>query len=722
MRLFYKICPLFLVFIFSNEVVCATPDDTLFETDAVIYDRNTGKFTTIGDVKIDYKDNKLLTKEMEYDTTTNEITAKGKVDITNTNSVMDTENLIINTKDETASLGAINVKFGENSYAKAENAVMKSQQEIVLKNVEYTACKEGLNECSNPPTWKIGAGKITHNRDTGSLFYTNALLYMWDIPVFYLPMLRSYTPEVKNKSGLLYPKFGSSSNLGTVFQLPIFIKINDYNDMTITPMITSQRGTLWLGEYRTNQDFGTSFTEGSFKQSGDDEDKRWYINTKNYFEINDVWRGKVNIARTSDDTYLRLYDFTSDPWLSSEIELEGSLNRSYLTANMYFYQDLRDIADSYTPKVVPIIDYKRVSEPNSIGGFFDLNLNTAHILMDYTDLDRRTSRNFRTSSILRYNQPFTTSGGHLFTLGLEGRGDLFVLEDIMDSNNNDNYYSGTEARGNISADLTWKYPLYRSYSNRTEIIEPTIEIIASPKKESNSVIPNMDSKYMELEVENLFSTDRFSGYDIFESGTRLNYGINYIQNYNNNQQLAFFIGQNYNIDVPDDIYLDNSGLKNVEGLSDIVASMTYTPSQYLRFKYKTRISNNDFKVNRNDVNLYIGPRALNITLNYVYLRNMFIEDELSVRKDELNTYISSQLTQRWRGFAGQRYDLYESRTIEFFAGLEYENDCFKFNINFLNENTRDRDYIGDRSIYFTFTFKTLGTISSSFGVQSNSNE
>ena len=34
---------------------------------------------------------------------------------------------------------------------------------------------------------------------------------------------------------------------------------------------------------------------------------------------------------------------------------------------------------------------------------------------------------------------------------------------------------------------------------------------------------------MELEVENLFSSDRFSGYDIFESGTRVNYGLNFCQ-------------------------------------------------------------------------------------------------------------------------------------------------------------------------------------------------
>ena len=297
--------PFFILFSFNCFAETATVEktnDTAFDTDAVIYDKNTGKFTTVGDVNVNYKDNKLLTKNLEYDTNTNEIRAEGRIDITNPNTVMDTQNLIINTKDDTASLGEINMKFGQNSYVKAEQAVMESKDSVLLRDVEYTACKEGLNECSNPPTWKIGASKILHNTETGSLFYTNAMLYMWDVPIFYFPFLQNYTPKIKNKSGLLVPKFGTSSYLGSVLQLPFFIKINDYNDMTISPMLTSSKGTIWLGEYRTNQDFIQSTTSGSYKSSDTDENKRWYINTKNYFEIND--ENPINYA---------IYDRLNDP-------------------------------------------------------------------------------------------------------------------------------------------------------------------------------------------------------------------------------------------------------------------------------------------------------------------------------------------------------------------------------------------------------------------------
>ena len=715
----------FFAFALIQNVFASTTksQDTFFETDEIVYDKNTGVFTSVGYTDVNYNKNNLKTKTLEFNTNTNEISAKGSIDITNPDGTMTSENMVINTENNNATIGKTDVKFGENSYASSKSAEMVGKDEIVLHNVEYTACKEGLNNCGKTPTWKIGANKITHDTTDGSLVYTNALLYMFDVPVFYLPYLVSYTPQVKNKSGLLFPSFGTSSNLGYVAQIPVFFKINPYNDMTITPMFTSKKGTVLITEYRTNQDYFQSVTNASFKTAEDEGKKRWYLKTKNYFEINDVWRGIVNVERTSDDTYLRLYNFDSDnPWLSSQIGIEGAYNRSYLTANTYFYQDLRNLVDGYTPKVLPIIDYRRVSEPNSIGGYWNLNLNTSHIIKDYKSSGSTNETNFRTSSILKYSQPFKTDNGHLFDLTLGARGDLYILDDIHNTNEygETGYYSGTKHRGELSADLMWKYPLYRSYNNRTEILQPVVQVITSNKQSGDPEIPNMDSKYMELETENLFSSDRFSGYDVFESGTRVNYGLNFIQNYNNNQKLSLFIGQNYNIDVPDDIYLENSGLANTKGASDIVASVTYSPSDLFRLKYKTRMDHENFRIYRNDVNFYVGPRALNLTINYVYLRNMFIEDDLPVRKDEINTYLSSQLTHNWRIFAGNRYDLYQNRDINIIGGVVYENDCFKFALNVINEFTRDRDYVGDKAVYFSLSFKTLGTVSSSFGVGSSS--
>lgn len=713
------ILSLLLCFFMHTSVSAKDSTPTFFEANEVVYDKSSGKFTTIGKAIIDYNDSKLSTNTLEFDTNTDEIKASGDIHITGTDSIINTEEMIINTKNESVLIGATDIEFGENSYAKSQKTEMIGKDKIILYDVEYTACKEGLNDCGETPTWKIGANKITHDTTDGSLTYTNSLLYFLDIPILYLPYLINYTPDITNKTGLLFPSFGSSSSLGTIFRIPVFIKINEYNDMTLTPMFTSEKGMLFIGEYRTNQSFGTSITSGSFKPPKNDEEKRWYIKTENNFEINDIWRLIIDFERTSDDTYLRSYDFDSDPWLSSNIGLEGASGRSYLTANTYFYQDLRNLTDGYTPMVLPIIDYTRVSEPNSVGGFFDFNVNTAHIIREYVNKEEKDETSFRTSSSLKYSQPFKTSNGQLFNITLEGRADLYVLDDILQNTSTpttQNYYTGSKSRNNITADIMWKYPLYRSLNNRTEILEPVIQLIASPKRQLNTLIPNMDSKYMELEAENLFSTNRFSGYDVFESGNRVNYGLNFVQNYSNNQSTTFFIGQNYNIDVPDNVYLENSGLKNDSGLSDIVASFTYNPISTLQFKYKTRISNSNFTMNRNDVGLYVGTPALNFSLNYIYLKNMYIEDELSTQKDEININLSSRITRNWSAFLGNRYNLNTEKNIDIRGGIGYENDCFKFNLNFINEFTQDRDYEGNKAVYFTFTFKTLGAISTNFNV------
>ena len=694
-------------FLFASDVT----DQVLFDTNQIIYNKNTGKITTDSNVNINYKDKKFNIDKLEYDATKSEIRSIGNIKSVDDNS-FNTNNLVINTKTDSASLGALDMKFESDAFLKASSATIKNKEETSFNDIEYTACSQGLVKCP-APTWKLGASSISHNKKESTLTFKNVLFYMWNTPVFYLPFFKNHIDKSGNKSGFLIPKFGSSSYLGSVFQFPYLLKLNDYNDLTLTPMFTSERGDLLKAEYRTNYKYGTSITNASYKNKYKEDSRRWYIKTKNYFEIDDVWRGYANIEKVSDDTYLRLYNSSYDPWLLSKIGLEGSWQRSYFTIDVQSYQDLRNIPNEYVSQTFPIINYQNTTEPNDIGGYLKFNLHSANIIQDYASSIIKDERSFHTTALLRYNQPYINANGYMIDLGLEARTDIFLLKNILQ---NGNYYSGTKGQSSVSGDVTFKYPLYRKYKNKKEILEPTLQLIASPKYKRIPEIPNLDSKYTELSVENIFKNNRFSGYDLFESGTRLNYGINFIQNYNNNNTLEFFIGQNYNIDVPEDIYLKSSGLNNNRGFSNIVSSISYSPHEYLKLKYRPRINNETFKVDRHDLYLFTGSDIFNLTLNYVYLKDIVIEKDLSINRNEINTLISSQITKHWKIFAGDQYDLFIKNNIQFSTGLIYENDCFVFNINFVNNNARDRDYIGDKSVYFTLKFRTLGSISTNLGI------
>ena len=57
------------------------------------------------------------------------------------------------------------------------------------------------------------------------------------------------------------------------------------------------------------------------------------------------------------------------------------------------------------------------------------------------------------------------------------------------------------------------------------LIEPQVELIASPSGNNPDEIPNNDSQAIDFSDSNLFSSNRYVGLDRLESGSRVNYGI-----------------------------------------------------------------------------------------------------------------------------------------------------------------------------------------------------
>ena len=60
----------------------------------------------------------------------------------------------------------------------------------------------------------------------------------------------------------------------------------------------------------------------------------------------------------------------------------------------------------------------------------------------------------------------------------------------------------------------------------TQTITPRVQLVASPRAVNNG-IPNEDSRSIELEDINLFDLNRFPGFDRWEGGSRVTYGLQY---------------------------------------------------------------------------------------------------------------------------------------------------------------------------------------------------
>ena len=64
--------------------------------------------------------------------------------------------------------------------------------------------------------------EMLHDNKKKTIYYDNALIKVYDIPIFYIPKLSHPDPTVKRRSGFLIPSLTDSKNLGSGFSIPYF--------------------------------------------------------------------------------------------------------------------------------------------------------------------------------------------------------------------------------------------------------------------------------------------------------------------------------------------------------------------------------------------------------------------------------------------------------------------------------------------------------------------
>lgn len=86
--------------------------------------------------------------------------------------------------------------------------------------------------------------------------------------------------------------------------------------------------------------------------------------------------------------------------------------------------------------------------------------------------------------------------------------------------------SDGHARGQAlpGAGFEWRYPLLARSAIGDIVFEPIAQIIARPNETSIPSLVNMDAQSLVFDDSTLFEWSKFSGYDRFETGVRVNYG------------------------------------------------------------------------------------------------------------------------------------------------------------------------------------------------------
>lgn len=685
----------------------------LLQADEVTYDEQLRIVTARGDVEVAQDERILLADSLSYNLKTDIITAQGNVSLLEPDGEVIFAEYVQLTGDlREGAVKAIRMLLTDRSRLAAAGATRTGGNRTELRRAVFSPCELCKEDPSRAPLWQLKAVEVIHDQEAKVIQYRDAWMEVFGLPVIYTPFFQHPDPTVQRQSGLLTPSAGVSDLLGFNTQIPYFWAISDSQDATIAPIFTTKRNPVFVGEYRQRFANGSMELKGSAtigdrpvsRRRTDKDEVRGHIDGRGRFNINDTWRWGFDVWRTSDPTYLNLYDFRFDRTLTSRAFAEGFRGRNYAAVNAYTFQGLRGDINSQQPIILPEIDLNYQSEPGTAGGKYFLDANSLIL----TRLEGRDSR--RLSVNAGWTLPHISSTGLVTSLTASLRGDAYWvngfdprnpgLVDPPAANSLDDELTG---RVYPRLSLRSSYPLVNHAGSTRHVVEPIAQVVVGANSGNPDEIPNEDSQGFEFDDTNLFEPNRFPGFDLVDTGQRVDYGLNYSL-YNNSGRLAnAFLGQSYRISGGDE-FGNSSGVQ--EGISDIVGRLYVTPKDYFTGVYRFRLDDDSLDPKLHELNVNAGTNAFNASVGYSFLQGT----GSGFGGEELVLGAQTRVTEHWSASFFHRRNLRLGDPLESSIRLTYQDECFLMEIIGAREHFANRDIRPDDSIFLRFVFKHLGEL------------
>ena len=737
----------------------------LVTADQMVYDRDLDIVTARGHVEVDQGKQVIKADTVSYNLKQDVIIATGNVSFTQTTDDINFADYLEVTGDmKLATAQGMRILMFDDSRLAGNFARRTDGTLTVLDRALYTACKPCAEDPSQPPVWAIKADRIIHDGENHTVEYENAWLEMDGIPFAYTPYLAHADPTVKRQSGWLPPSMLSNNILGTGVRTPYFDVIDANQDLTLTPMVTSNDDVM-LGVQWRYKDADTeiraigSVMEMPGPNYTGHNTVGWNIDTSVLTDIDANWRAGLNAQRASDINYLPTIDlWYPQPYLTVHPFLENFTYSNYFAVEGYSFQTLTSqplatgaLPPQHDPVVFPMVTYSFVGDTDALGGYTTFDTHSAVITRLQDSSDRQIN------TLTSWHRSFTSDDGEQFRLTASVRADAYNSNEVISGsetitgivNNptgtqtvlstvtnpsgtesvlklvtnppgkvtatnligveNDTYLSGTEdaTRFVPSVAVDWRYPFTSIGEHSSQTITPIVMVAASPNAGNSIKIPNNDSLDFELDDVNIFSPTPSSGYDLLVTGPRVAYGFEYTIVNRGGESADFVLGQSYQLDPQNELPV-GTGLGS--SMSDIVGRADISPSGNVVLQYRFRLDHEDLELRRSEVSASLGPRELNLNIGYTFYDKLAPDSPYNAR-EQVSSTLSAQVSHYWSTQIYTIQDLgEEAGPLQTGARLTYDDDCFTLTADAGSRHTTSAVFSVGHYFNLRLVFKTLGQI------------
>lgn len=647
-----------------------------------------GDATFTGDILLRNGDRLLRAEGATFDRETSTLQVTGEAEFRN-------EELRVSGSDARFSEAESQISFTDASFdiwnvparGTAERLVVKREGKVKMREVSYTACPPGHND------WVLKAEKLTVDRDSGVARAQNARMEVYGVPIFWLPVV-SYPVTNQRKSGFLIPDVGNSERRGFDIATPWYWNIAPNYDATIIPRLMTERGLQMGGEFRYLRPSLGGILTGEYLADDDKTGKnRSLIAIQHQQALPWGWRGSVEGIDVSDSNYFE--DFSSGLASTSQVSLDRRVDFDFYNGPwtaLLRVQDYQIIDDTLTSDEKP---YKRLPqfvlrghEPDGLLGF-DYRLISE---LGYFDRDVGAT-GFRAHLNPEIGRP-VDFGFLRFEPGVGLDYTRYSLENTQPDETDDPQRTVPI----LSLDMRSTFERMINKDRFLQTLEPRVLYTYIPNRNQDDM-PVFDTIEPDLNIVQLYRTNRFIGYDRLSDANQVAIGLTtrIIRAETGVEFLRATVGQlrylsDSHVTLPGEEPIDETS-------SDYVAEVGTRFANYWRFNlgYQWNTGQTDTQKAEASLRYRRGDTRIG-SLSYRYRKSLL---------QEVDAVLAWPLAEHWNFVGRFNFSIRGSEPLERFAGLEYETCCWAVRAVWRRYLTR-RNGESDTSIGFQFVLKGFG--------------
>jgi LPS-assembly protein len=563
-----------------------------------------------------------------------------------------------------------------NAHGRADQIVRNEDGNITIGRGEYSTCEPTHR------SWYFVASNIHLDPESHRGEVHNATLYAHDIPVFYTPYF-NFPLDDTRKSGLLIPRFGSTSDGGFDLALPVYLNLAPNYDATLTPRYISRRGTMAEGEFRyllpwggTGTLEGTELPNDTLFDNRDRKSLSWQHNG----DLSKVLSVRTNINYVSDNAYFTDLgsNFTTANTTAEERTGELLYHRSYgsLLARVQSFQTIDPtLTDSQKPYASLPSLQMNLGRPTPEGW-------QPSLLADLTNFQRTINDGsgpeinggrMRIEPNLQYafNKPWgfvrPNARLHYLAYDLSGSG----------VSNGDANLSVTVPTLSLDSGLVFE----RSAGNYLQTLEPRAFYLYAPYRDQ-SALPVFDTTTSTFSYSQLFRDSRFSGGDRIDDANQLSLGATsrFIDPADGSEQfraslgeIIYFRNRDITVPPPPPAVAPAPATARVSGLAAELAAQFNSgwsgTANVLQSPDGQHL--NQFSI----AATYMPPTRDRIwNISYNVRREDASLAQQSLRQTQVS--IIQPLGVSWKVIGLWQYDVQQKQAVDLLGGVEYEACCW----------------------------------------------